>query len=417
MNNKNIKSAALFIFFFFASSLLVLNYCLADSGEIASYNFNNLKSGADIFSNQSGDDLNGKIHGALAVGGISGTALYFNGVDSFAEVANSDKLNFDTGDFTLSVWVKTIATTIGNAEGRGDIIAKGDPYNSGYSLSSMNNRASSFEGNSGRSGFGGYCGAVPADPLDYNNFICPHDKFINDGVWHNLVSVRQGGLVKIYLDKQLVHQYQNADTVSTNDNLIIGRHGEKDEAFFRGKIDEIKIFNYALGQDQINSYYKNILEGYYSAAEARQDAALGFDYAKEFNPANDGNYVYTVKPGDTPWIISEKCGHGEWWKGVFNPSYFHDANRNSIIWAGDKIKLPASLCSSDYSVQKSEVQSSEVQSYVINKGDTLWSIAEKFCGTGFSWGKMFAGNSFSELNGNILIRYGETLNIDSNLCR
>jgi|GEM_PF-4139411 LysM repeat protein len=441
MKKQKVKLVlAAFDLLLFIFLLTAAKYCLADSGTVASYSFNELKTGADSFADQSGSGFDGKIFNAAVVGGISGTALYFNGKNSYASVLNNDKLNFGTGDFALSAWVKTVATTIGEAEGRGDIIDKGDPYNSGYALSSMDNRASALVGRSGRSGFGGYCGTVPSNPLDYNDFICPNDKFINDGAWHNLVAVREGGLIKIYLDTVLVHKYgigndanipsscpacQEAhksgivDNVDTQDDLIIGRHGEKEESFFRGKIDEVNVFNQALSQDQINLEYKKIRNNYSRAKETSLDNTLGFDYATEFNPTNDGNYTYTVKPGDTPWIIAEQCGHGEWWKGVLDPKVFHDANRNSIIWVGEKIKLSASVCSlsNNYSSEKQSFVSEESKRYTISKGDTLWSIAKKTCGNGSAWDKIFDRNSFTEVNGNIYIKDGDTITINPGLCR
>jgi hypothetical protein len=391
----------------------------ADSGDVVYFDFNNLAASSTSFVDQSGNGNAGDIYGAQVVGGVSGTALYFNGSNSYAEVPNSDKLNFGTGDFTLSVWVKTIATSIGEAEGRGDIIDKGDPYNSGYSISSMNNRASSLVGNSARIGYGGYCGNTPIDPLDYNTYVCPFDKFINDGVWHNIVSVRQNGVVKIYLDTQLVHQYSNADDVSTADNIIIGRHGEKDESFFRGKIDEVNILNYALSQAEINTAYTNIKIGYISSTETTFDNTLGFDYQTAFNPANDGNYTYTVKAGDTARDISaEQCGQPDWWKSMIDPLAFHDANRNKILWVGGQIKLSAAQCQPpSENGSFSQADASQTQAYLINSGDTLWSIAQKICGSGFAWIKMFTPNSFTQVDGNIIIKSGDTLTLNPGLCQ
>jgi hypothetical protein len=416
ISRKNFVLASFVSFVLFIVSLVVANYCLADSGQVVHYDFNGLKINAKSFTDQSGNGLNGVNNGAEVVGGVSGTALYFNG-KSYASVANNDKLNFGTGDFTVSAWVKTITTSIGEAEGRRDIVDKGDPYNSGYAISSMNNRASSLFGESGRSGYGGYCGTVPVDSLDYNNFICPNDKFIDDGSWHNIVAERQNGLVKIYLDKVLIHKYENSDDVSTADDLIIGRHGEKDESFFRGKIDEITIYNQAIGEDQIATGYQTVLNGYSSSTEAQLDKNLGFNCAKEFDPVNDGNYWYTVKTGDTPWSISESlCGHGEWWKSMINPTDFTDANRNTTLPSGERIKLSIAQCGSRKDAGTS-CANEQKQSYVISKGDTLWSIAKNICGSGFAWTKLFSENLPHNLNGNVLIRYGETLNIDSRLCQ
>ncbi|MEW6592382.1 MAG: FlgD immunoglobulin-like domain containing protein, partial [Candidatus Hadarchaeota archaeon] len=49
----------------------------------------------------------GEIRGASFVDGRSGQALSFDGVNDFVMVGNQPSLNFGTGDFSLSVWMRT----------------------------------------------------------------------------------------------------------------------------------------------------------------------------------------------------------------------------------------------------------------------------------------------------------------------
>ncbi len=164
-------------------------------------------------------------------------SLHFDGSTSVIEIPNdsaSDSTNFATGDFTISVWVCTNANTTGGDNAKQEIICKGDPYNSGYALSIWNGRFAGFVGNTTRTGYNA------------------GDVTVADSIWHHLVMTRDtAGLVQLYVDTIAQHSYVFSGSVSTADTLVIGKHGVKNQEYFSGSIDNLRIFDRALSKVEI----------------------------------------------------------------------------------------------------------------------------------------------------------------------
>ena len=60
--------------------------------------------------------------------------------------------------------------------------------------------------------------------------------------------------------------------------------------------------------------------------------------------------------------------------------------------------------------QPAEPEASAYQSYTVKPGDTLWSIAKKFLGSGFRWGELFQLNADLVKNPR-MIYVGQTLRV------
>jgi hypothetical protein len=208
-------------------------------------------SGSVLFD-RSGKGNNGAIVGAAWCNGVLGSGLNFNGSTNYASVTHPPTGDFDFGtqDFTVCAWVKTTATTGGDAQ-RDDIFSLGDPYNSGVTLSLYNNRFASFVGLTARTGYS------------------DASRIINDGVWHFVLTKRESGVVKLYTDGVLQHQYGCTQNVTVASPLYIGRHGTKSESFFSGSIDEIKMFKRALTDGEILSEYQMVRTPWLTAQPAQ----------------------------------------------------------------------------------------------------------------------------------------------------
>lgn len=182
----------------------------------------------------SGNSNAGTIFGATWTSGARGEAVLCDGVGDWVSVADPHhSLALGTGDFTLCAWIRTTAPVRPGDEGRYDVVAKGDPYNSGISLAVTNARAASYVGATGRSG---YSQSVPV---------------VNDGQWHHLASRRTSGVVEVFVDGVSFHHYFAPDNVNVDSPLIIGRHGTKDLCYFQGAIDEVMLFARALSNDEL----------------------------------------------------------------------------------------------------------------------------------------------------------------------
>lgn len=152
--------------------------------------------------------------------GRNGNAANFTGSD-YVAIQNSPSLNFGTGDFTLSFWIKT-----------------SDDYRA-----ILDKRDASTE-----VGYHVYInGGRPllqiAGPNGYLNFCNASGTKINDGAWHKVVitvarSSATGG--KIYVDGILNHQFDpklSLGSITNTSPLFVGRH--KNGTTFKGQIDDL----------------------------------------------------------------------------------------------------------------------------------------------------------------------------------
>ncbi|NPA36368.1 MAG: T9SS type A sorting domain-containing protein [Chlorobi bacterium] len=86
-------------------------------------------------------------------------------------------------------------------------------------------------------------------------FEAPDDASVNNGEWHHLAFTYDGNNVKIYIDGSLkVDSVYGSHTINWDKNagrISIGYGYTGIAAVFTGKVDEAKIFNKALSQEQI----------------------------------------------------------------------------------------------------------------------------------------------------------------------
>jgi concanavalin A-like lectin/glucanase superfamily protein/PA14 domain-containing protein/glycosyl hydrolase family 2 len=167
------------------------------------------------------------------VGGVSGTALNFNGTDSYAETAGP--VVDTTKDYSVSAWVKLAAlpgnyATAVSEDGR----ATANPFYLQY-------------------GQGGFAFSLPGD-VRAKASMTP-----TLGQWYHLVGVRNQATdeSKLYIDGKLAATTTGGvDGIATGP-LAIGRAkfaGQKGD-FWNGSIDQVKIFDQALTDTEISTLY------------------------------------------------------------------------------------------------------------------------------------------------------------------
>lgn len=166
------------------------------------------------------------------------SAYYFNGTSSYIKVNQHSTLEFGTGDFTVCAWIQTTGD-------HARVVSKGECFSTGWVL--------------------GHDSRIQIQ-LQYrpgNVLIYPtsNNSGYNNGDWHFILLKRQNGLIYIYGDGELVSNsisfpYNLSNTL---EYLTIGRcresNGQCDNAFFNGKIDDIRIFNRSLNNDEISQLY------------------------------------------------------------------------------------------------------------------------------------------------------------------
>jgi hypothetical protein len=80
---------------------------------------------------------------------------------------------------------------------------------------------------------------------------------VNDGHWHQAAGVYDGKKLSLYVDGRLDVSADAPGNINTNDEPVyIGENAEQTGRFWNGLIDDVRIYNYALAEEQISSLSK-----------------------------------------------------------------------------------------------------------------------------------------------------------------
>ncbi len=177
-------------------------------------------------------------------------AFCLDGVDDFVEIPHSDELNFDTGDYAITSWIKTssLATNI--------IIDKRDEKLSGNVRGYNVHIYNGFIGTQMADGNGEWYCSLDPKISSCTNYL--GRTFIADNQWHFVaISVDRdspNGL-KIYVDGQLDIEFDpriRANSLSNLQPLRIGSRSSFVSSLFKGSIGEVSIHQYALSESEVS---------------------------------------------------------------------------------------------------------------------------------------------------------------------
>jgi hypothetical protein len=179
---------------------------------------------------RSGYNNHGVIYGATRVDGIIGKALSFDGVDDYMMVPDSDSLDITKG--SVEVWVKPLVLTASWY----NIISKWSTAGGGYDA------------------YGMYAGIengyrVRWQFYDGSWHYVDSTTALTVGKWFHIVGTYDGFTLKIYINGQFENSraYTGSFPITAYP-LGIGR-GQI--YYFNGLIDEVRIYNRALSQAEI----------------------------------------------------------------------------------------------------------------------------------------------------------------------
>jgi hypothetical protein len=214
------------------------------NGLVAYYPFNGNAN------DESGNGNNGVVNGATLTTdrfGNVNSAFDFNGSGNSIQVSNSPSLN--PSNITLNAWVYGKANLVPYQYILQKQTTASDPYEFSYSMIVMKNNSNSFP-NSFQSHYGiGDCNHVSGSAIIGNP-----NKY-SDSTWIMLTSIiQQNGSQRLYINGVLDTTYLGAPFIPCNSpttQLRIGHAWDGDPAWFKGTIDDIRIYNRALNQEEI----------------------------------------------------------------------------------------------------------------------------------------------------------------------
>lgn len=176
--------------------------------------------------------------------GKYGQAMLFDGIDDYVEVPLTDSIGFTKGSsFTVQAWIKT-----------DDAPTKNDGIVGTYKQSTEAFWNLSVSGDSatdrGKTGFN----LRDVGKVHSTNILTPAP--LNDGEWHHLAGVRDQGRKKarFYVDGELTDEIDDeTEDINSGQSIWVGEHLER---FYKGLIDEVKVWNRPLTVDEIESSMK-----------------------------------------------------------------------------------------------------------------------------------------------------------------
>ncbi|ODS36223.1 hypothetical protein BEH94_05200 [Candidatus Altiarchaeales archaeon WOR_SM1_SCG] len=258
MDNCKIKDkiknlgACMLIFFFFIS-----HAGASEEGLVAYYSFDN--DDGDVLHDLSGNKNNGTIYGAVQRPGKSGKALEFDGSYDYADCGNKPTLAI-MDSITVEAWIKPgseyknygIVGNIGNVELKGyALITRGSTNKYSFMLGDARTQI-----------------YLDSDvPVDTN--------------WHHIAGVRRDGINYIYVDGVRQNNTNNYSILPSTKNTNIGRfYADTVFANFKGKIDEVRIYNRALTDSEIKENAKpgdKIITGDFEKTQGMEEVAMQTD--------------------------------------------------------------------------------------------------------------------------------------------
>lgn len=179
-------------------------------------------------------------NGPVWTNGISGTALYFDGVDDYVDVSNSPSLTVGGTQVTFEFWFKPAITLSSDCPGI-NFAEKGDEY--GFQMSAGDPRiwfVTVLE---------------PGSQTNWQGIQTVTDEWLADE-WYYLVGTYDGTSIKVYVNGVL----ENSRALTGDINVAsfpftIGCHTFRSQYFFNGAIDEVKIYDYARTAEEIHNDY------------------------------------------------------------------------------------------------------------------------------------------------------------------
>ncbi|MEM7345222.1 MAG: LamG domain-containing protein [Chloroflexota bacterium] len=289
-------------------------------------------------NDSSGNNNHGTVQGAILTTdrfGHTNRAYQFDGINDYIRVPHSDSLNINES-ISLVAWVKF--------EAGGAFSPRVLHKEKAYEL---------FTGNTAASRpiiFG--LNASSGTPHIYLNSITTYDA----GNWMFLVGTYDGSQVKLYNNGGLVIQQAYSSTIfSSSSHLEIGRNGFNGNDDYKGIIDDVRIYNRALSEQEILELYqrsdKQNCDNQGSLTiknKTMPEDSSGFTFTSDFGAfsladkesytipeLSAGSYTILENKGSLPnqfWgLLSVQCeGHGGTGPVSFSPQILESTPHFSV---------------------------------------------------------------------------------------
>ncbi|WP_062295730.1 LamG domain-containing protein [Nostoc piscinale] len=271
---------------------------LLKQGLVAHYPFN---GNAD---DSSGNGLHGSVYGAILTKdrfGNPNSAYQFDGIDDYIEIPHNDLLNL-TDNFTIALWINQPEDN--SLKGYRLIDKTTAGVNDGYNFDT-------YDGSTGR--------RLRLTGGKQN--VSAHTAYsLNE--WHHVAVVFSKGVSTFYLDGNLDGSGQHlSETVSTNSlTLKIGAAHNSHTEFFKGMIDDVRIYNRALSEKDIQELYE--------FPTALRQCVLEFNGQNNYVSLPAANIDYSQGFSVEAWV---RYNSFKYWSRIID--FGNGVNSNNMVFA------------------------------------------------------------------------------------
>jgi alpha-L-fucosidase len=208
----------------------------ASSGLAGYWKFN--ETSGTTAADSSGNNNTGTVSGATwTTGGKNGGALSFDGINDFVSVNNSSSLSLT--QFTVAMWVNL--TNLPAANSYYALAVKGADMAENYELLVGYPNAGGIH--------------FPVKWTDGNRSGDSSSTQLAAGNWNHVVLTYDGASAKVYINSVLdTTKTYNKTPLANTGQLIIGNESAMSR-YLKGKLDEVRIYNRALSQQEITNLY------------------------------------------------------------------------------------------------------------------------------------------------------------------
>lgn len=291
-----------------------------------------------IAHDYSGNGNDGTLYGAMWVDGISGKALGFGGNDGVR--INDDSSLDGFSKLTILAWAKPHNHEGGNM---GYVVGK---YEEHYAVHCPY-RIWAYEGD------------WIVELGDGSDYYIARSPIVMDEQWYHLVLWWDGTELKLFVNGDETDSAP-ANTFLYNNNEYL-RFGERvDDGFFNGVIDEVRIYDRALNENEIQELYNNpggVPDKPTITGPRTGKPKQEYDYSFSSLDPDDDTIYYYIDWGDDQvdeWIgpfpsgFEVKIGHTWEEKGTYIISAKSKDNAgNESDWTTFAISMPKNILSNN----------------------------------------------------------------------
>lgn len=172
---------------------------------------------------------------------VKGSGFNLDGT-GYGEVTHDTSLDFGTGDFSVSAWVKF------------SYISQGSSYNAIYTNGGQLDATNTFA-------------IMTVNPnrvrVLVNNTFCQSTTYFSQGEWVHMVATRNSGTISLYINGNKTPEATatNSNTVTSSQNPRIGFDGNVSR-LYNDLIDDVQVYNRALTPDEVEQNYNATKTGH-----------------------------------------------------------------------------------------------------------------------------------------------------------